>query len=130
MNEKADLHDQALDASTRLAVERTRLALDRTLMAWIRSAISLITFGYGIYKVIETRAPESVPRMGHREFGLIMISVGLLALVLGGYEHLRTGRQLGAEYPAAPRRASYVSGFSILVAALGLLALFTMIFRW
>lgn len=129
MNERPDSHGQGLDASTRLAVERTRLALDRTLMAWIRSAISLITFGYGIYKVMETRAPESIPRIGHREFGLIMISVGLLALALGTYEHLRAGEQLGAEYPAAPRRPSCVRGFSVLVGALGLLALFTMIFR-
>ncbi len=129
MNESADNHGLGLDASTRLAVERTRLALDRTLMAWIRSAISLITFGYGIYKVIENRAPGSVSRMGHREFGLIMISVGLLSLALGTYEHLRAGQQLGAEYPAAPRRPSCVRGFSVLVGALGLIALFTMILR-
>ncbi|MBN8247138.1 MAG: DUF202 domain-containing protein, partial [Verrucomicrobia bacterium] len=128
-NEQADTYGQGLDASTRLAVERTRLALDRTLMAWIRSAISLITFGYGIYKVIETRALGSSPRIGHHEFGLIMISVGLLALALGTYEHQRAGQQLGAEYPAAPRRPSCVRAFSALVGALGLLAFLTMILR-
>ena len=129
MSEKADSHSLGLDASTRLAVERTRLALDRTLMAWIRSAISLITFGYGIYKIIEAGKPGSAARIGHREFGLIMISVGLLALAMGTYEHWRGGQQLGTEYPTAPRGPSYVRAFSVLVAALGLLALVTMILR-
>ena len=51
--ENAENATVALDASTRLAVERTRLAHDRTAMAWLRTAISLITFGYGFYKVID-----------------------------------------------------------------------------
>src|SRR6201987_2563899 len=33
--------------------ERNRLAADRTLMAWIRTALSLIGFGFGIGKLFE-----------------------------------------------------------------------------
>jgi putative membrane protein len=36
------------DSSTALSRERTREAADRTLMAWIRTALSLISFGVGI----------------------------------------------------------------------------------
>ena len=42
--------DQPLDTSTRLAIQRTRLASERTLMAWIRTATSLIGFGFTIFK--------------------------------------------------------------------------------
>jgi putative membrane protein len=121
-----------LDASTRLAVVRNRLALDRTLMAWIRTSISLITFGYAIYKVIDIVRPDSVSRpqrIGHREFGLTMISIGLVSLVLGTYEHRRESLQLHADFPAARGRSRSVRVLSGLVAALGLLALLTMILR-
>ena len=36
-----------------LALERTYLANERTLMAWIRTATSLITFGFTLYKFFE-----------------------------------------------------------------------------
>jgi uncharacterized membrane protein YidH (DUF202 family) len=39
-----------------LAVERTRVAYDRTMMAWIRTAISLLTFGFGIYNFLKSGA--------------------------------------------------------------------------
>lgn len=39
------------NTSTELAKERNREAADRTLMAWIRTALSLIGFGFGIGKL-------------------------------------------------------------------------------
>jgi len=53
------------DSSTALALERTRLAHERTLMAWVRTATSLISFGFTIYKAFEylrQRQPD-VPRL-------------------------------------------------------------------
>ena len=55
-----------------LAVQRTRMASERTLMGWIRTAISMITFGFtmsralqfavqeGALKGIRARSPEDV----------------------------------------------------------------------
>ena len=39
--------------TNQLAKERSREAADRTLMAWIRTAISLIGFGFAIAKTFE-----------------------------------------------------------------------------
>ena len=38
------------NTSTELARERSREAADRTIMAWIRTSLSLISFGFGIGK--------------------------------------------------------------------------------
>src|SRR5262249_44626832 len=55
MNEEP-MHKQSmppLDICTRLAYEGTYLAHERTLMGWVRTAISLISFGFTIAKVFE-----------------------------------------------------------------------------
>ena len=130
--ENAENATVALDASTRLAVERTRLAHDRTAMAWLRTAISLITFGYGFYKVIDaaqTSATTHHALISHRQFGLVMIAVGLLALLLGTYEHWQGTKQLQAEYPSVASRSSHVRVLSSFVALLGLLAILALLFR-
>ena len=36
----------ALETSEVLALDRTRLAAERTLMAWLRTALSMISFGF------------------------------------------------------------------------------------
>lgn len=118
-----------LDASTRLAVERTRLAFDSSLLAWIRSAISLITFGYGIYKVIENGNLNTAAIIGHRTFGLIMIGIGLLALILGTLEHLLGMKRMNTEYPNTWHPFSYVWVLSVSVAVFGLLAMFALTYR-
>ena len=52
--------ETAADISTRLAHERTdaattriRMAAERTLMAWIRTSLSMISFGSTIFKFLE-----------------------------------------------------------------------------
>ena len=37
-----------------LAIERTRMAADRTLMGWTRTALSMIGFGFTIFKFFES----------------------------------------------------------------------------
>jgi uncharacterized protein DUF2490/uncharacterized protein DUF202 len=61
--------------SAQLALDRTRLAHDRTLMAWVRTATSLISFGFTIYKFFQYlhEKGEASPErylIGPREFAL------------------------------------------------------------
>ena len=84
----------ALDTGTRLAYERTRLASERNMMAWIRTATSLISFGFTVYKFFEFEAGKSLPSatgrlLSPRVFALIMIGTGLVALLLSTIEHRR-----------------------------------------
>jgi putative membrane protein len=120
-----------LSDATRLALERTNAAYDRTLMAWMRTAISLITFGFAIYKFFQIEldrgARQNTHLIGAREFSLIMVCAGLLAMALGLVDHWLNTRPLRARDPTLPHTRTFA--FSTVVFTLGLLALLAVIFR-
>jgi putative membrane protein len=113
----------ALDTGTRLAVERTVLAHERTMMAWIRTAASLISFGFTIYKFFQLELKEAVANhlIGPRGFAVIMIGTGLVALALAGIQHRESLRLMKETYGPLPR--SVAGPVAALVALLGILAL-------
>ena len=112
-----------------LALERTRVAYDRTLMAVVRTATSLISFGFAVYKFfqLDVGRPTKEHLIGPREFALVMVIVGLLSLLSGILEHSQNMRRLRGQYPDMPRSGSMVT--AALVAGLGTLALFAVIYR-
>lgn len=126
-----------LPLNTRLALERTRGAYERTLMAWVRTGTSLITFGFAVYKFFQLElagtTPHHVPLIkttliGPREFGLVLIGIGLLSLLIGTLEHGRDLRAIRNDYPGMP-----VSGtrlIAVLISILGLVASVAVIYRF
>jgi hypothetical protein len=76
--------EQELSTSTKLAIDRTRLAHERTLMAWVRTATSLISFGFTVYKFFqylqESQGVAVKGAIGPREFAALMIGIGITAL--------------------------------------------------
>ena len=114
-----------------LAVERTRLAHERTLMAWVRTAASLVSFGFTIYKFFEfdvrDRAPGPEPLLGPRGFALAMIVIGLVSLLLATIQHRQSMRLMRTEYGDMPHStAAVVAGmFSVP----GLFALIVVLLR-
>jgi putative membrane protein len=118
-----------MPTSNELAVDRTRLAHERTLMAWTRTATSLISFGFTIYKFFqyvheENRAMnEGGGVIGPRHFALFMISTGIIALVLATLEHRRSMRSLRASYGSLPYSlATVVASLVALLGVLGIIA--------
>ncbi len=82
-----------------LARERNRAAADRTLMAWIRTALSLIAFGFSIGKIAEylKRAnPERVldPIDSARIFGEAFIALGIFGLIAAIIQNRRILRRI------------------------------------
>jgi len=109
-----------------LAWDRTFLAHERTLMAWIRTAASLITFGFTLYKFFEylreTQPDRHLPKVfGARTYGIVMIVVGIATLFLATWQHRQSMKTVRRYYPEAPRSLALL--LSGLVSALGLLAL-------
>jgi putative membrane protein len=119
-------------SSDELAMDRTQMAHDRTLMAWIRTATSLISFGFTIYKFFEYiresgQAHPSNRAIGPREYGLLMISTGVLALAIATVQHYRYMRML--RKLTSQKVYSLATIPAALISALGLLTLLAVVFR-
>jgi putative membrane protein len=116
--------------STHLAVDRTRLAHDRTLMAWVRTATSLISFGFTIYKFFQYMSEKGQVHeglIGPRGFAMFMIGIGLIALLIATIQHRRDMVILRRVYPEVPySMATVLAG---LISILGLFAFVLTIFR-
>jgi putative membrane protein len=122
--------ERELDDSTRLAVERTRVAYERTMLAWIRTATALITFGFSVSKFsdfVHPAADKSGYLIGPNQFGLILVCIGLASLALAVKEHRQNIRDLGDRYDSKRRSMAVI--VAALIAVLGILALFAMLFR-
>jgi len=83
-----------------MAKVRTQLALDRNTLAWIRTTLTMATFGsstVGFFRSLreKSRAPEAV-HIHERAiaFGVALIVVGIIATVLAGISHWLTLRRL------------------------------------
>src|SRR6187200_813702 len=76
---------------------RTILAADRTLMAWIRTSLSMLSFGFTIYKFLQGAEAQN-PAAGHssspRQVGLYLVGLGVVAMVLGTASYWTTLKEL------------------------------------
>jgi len=87
---------------TELSFQRTRLTADRTLMSVIRTSLSLISFGFTIHQVFGKLAASHAlgSSSAARNFGMALVSLGILMLVLGIIYHLQFMRGLRHERAA------------------------------
>jgi putative membrane protein len=115
--------ETTVDGKTRLAFERTYLAHERTQMAWVRTSLALITFGFAIAKFYlfldETRGDQA-PYLAPRTVGMLMISVGLIALVFANVQHRRALKALRARCPDLPE--SIAGATAVVIMVLGVVA--------
>jgi len=117
---------------TDLALQRTLIAAERTLMAWIRTAISMIGFGFTIYKFFQY-LPEELAKgpLRHphapRNLGLTLVALGTLALAAAAWQHVTLLRQIGA----SPARHTWSISFIVAMAVvfIGLLAFYGVLSR-
>jgi len=79
-----------------LGETRTIMAADRTLMAWIRTSLSMLSFGFTIYKFLETVAsqPGAIHSDSPQRVGLFLTGMGVAAVVLGTFSYWTTLRDL------------------------------------
>ena len=118
-----------LRLSDELGVERTRLAHDRTMLAWVRTATSLITFGFSIHNFFarETPAQTAERWIGPKEVALLMITIGLISLLLASLQHRSARRELLAVSPSIPR--SPAAALAVFIAILGIASLISILVR-
>jgi putative membrane protein len=113
-----------------LGVVRTMMAADRTLMAWIRTSLSMFSFGYTIYKVLqEMQEVENVTLhdAAPRNAGILLTVAGTVALIMGIAEYCGTLWLLRRSYRFRLLRSALV--MSVAMATAGVLLSLGIVFR-
>jgi putative membrane protein len=122
-----------MNLTNELARQRNRDAADRTLMAWMRTCLSLISFGFGLDKIIaaiETSKGSSDSRLGVNIVSLAFVLTGFLAMSASLFQHNRELNRLcraNYVYTESPR---YAAATATIIALIGLLAAFILISNW
>ena len=94
--------------NTDLAIDRTVMAADRSLMAWVRTSLSMISFGFTIYKIIEGfqhEAAHTIKAEMPRNMGLFLTGLGTVAMVMGTVEYWLRLKHLREEQAVAHHAA-------------------------
>jgi putative membrane protein len=73
-----------------MAFQRTRMSADRTLMAVIRTALTLIGFGFTIFQFFQKLRETGMLLSGSpRNFGLALVILGVAMLAVGIVYHVQ-----------------------------------------
>jgi putative membrane protein len=112
-----------------LQLMNTLMAADRTLMAWTRTSLSLLSFGFTIYKILQgfqdVEGKFVVRTDVPRNAGLFLTGMGTLAMVMGTVEYCQTLRTLHQTQIFERPRASLV--MALIMSLMGLLLFFSII---
>jgi len=133
----ADEKEVKTNLANELAKERNRAAYDRTLMAWIRTAISLIGFGFAIAKSYEYIQMDEMEKTGrfidqiHAPlwFGMSFILLGMLCILGGVIQYVKVVKQIqtGEFTYGGPRPLAKIVALILLI--IGIFALITIFQR-
>jgi putative membrane protein len=128
----ADHRTKIADTRTDLAFQRSNMASDRTLMAVMRTSVSLIGFGFTLYKFFEYMREQpgfdKMTTFGPRNLGLVMVLLGAVMLALSTWQHIayvyKISKLSGHEFPIS---ASMVG--SIIMMIIGFFAVMSILFH-
>ena len=68
------------NTSTELAKTRNRAAAERTTLAWIRTALALISFGFGLDKIISAIRDAAGDGNTSQDVGVQLMSMGFIGI--------------------------------------------------
>ncbi len=115
------------------ALVRTALSSEQTLMSWVRTALSLFTFGFSItqfFYYLEQQQEDTNFSAGPRRLGISLICVGVLVLVLAVVEHVQRLRKMKNQ-GLPPDSGSFLPlGSAVAILAIGIVALVSVFLNW
>lgn len=116
---------------TELAKERNRAAQERTLMAWIRTSLTLISFGFGIERIVsilnQNLGGIPNPIRLSRILGISFIALGTFSLLAAAFDYryqlkrIQRNDLLYQSRKSATLIVAYVLAFLGMIAFLGIL---------
>jgi putative membrane protein len=118
---------------TNMAVFRTTASYDRTLMAWVRTCVSLISFGFTIYKFFQAFVEKGIQPtfglLGPRELGIIMLALGFTSLFFATVQNQLQFQRLKKLYPEVMIPFPISRILAILISLLALFLLILALFK-
>lgn len=113
------------DSDNHLDFQRTILSEERTLMAWVRTSLSMIGFGFTIYRVFTDLTKDDVlpgtSNSSPKNFGLLLVLLGTLLLIAASVQHHFIIKELNV--PGFKKRVSLAFIAAVLIIVLGLVML-------
>lgn len=112
---------------TSMAAERSMMAADRSLMAWIRTGLSMIGFGFTIYKFLDgmNTSVGVVVEHSPTSVGMFLVGLGTLGVIAGTVEYWFHRKEILRYKQFAVWRPSFImalllsgGGFALLLSML------------
>lgn len=116
-----------MNLTNELAKQRNRDAAERTLMAWIRTCLSLISFGFGLDKIVAAIKSQSGV-VGHAGLGVRLVSMafvltGMVAMASATVQHRRDLRRLNSDAFVYREQRSIATATAVSLTLIGAIAL-------
>lgn len=129
---------------TAMSFERTAMSAHRTLHAVMKTSLSLIGFGFTIFKFFTVLSTdyigEDFPEQAARNFGRAFMLLGIAILVWGIFEHYQTMaalrarkhhlHELGLVHSDMPLRLTSSMVLALLLLLTGILAFSNIVFSY
>ncbi|MEB3208856.1 MAG: DUF202 domain-containing protein [Synechococcus sp.] len=122
-----------MNLTIELAKQRNRDAAERTLMAWIRTCLSLISFGFGLDKIIAAidRALTGGELQAQRGVQLVaaaFVVTGVLAMAGATVQYRRELRRLQHDDYVYRDKPQLAAATAVLITLIGVVALLLVAF--
>ena len=109
-----------------LAAGRTAMAAGRSYATWTGTGLSLIGFGFTIYRFLISLQVKLF-KFDPVEVGLFIIGIGTATMLYGASEYWKTMSELHRDYGVRFRKTALL--FGLLTAGFGTVLFFTIVIR-
>ena len=127
--------DSAAPRDLRLpgALVRTALSSEQTLMSWVRTSLSMVSFGFSIaqfFFFLEENQGGSELSTGPSRLGIALITTGIVVLLVAVVEHVLRVRALRSQGLPEDAGSFLPMGSAVAMMGISVVALVSVFLKW